>query len=219
MANARTNEARQRAAAPARTAANWRGARGRARGLGDCERCGVETSFLQEIAGRDVAGGRVRIGEGQALALEIVDAAVRAVRPDDDHRMVARESIAVRLHGQGLDLAAGHEPRLRARRGAEAGELELTRLESLDRPRVVGGVVHPQLHAQRPLHVGQEPLVPGHAIGLVLAADHADVELGKASAPVRPLGLSRPKPPPACHHRRRTQDQGPSGCHRVTPSA
>ena len=85
----------------------------------------IKALFAQEIGREGEARRRVRIGEGEVLALQIRNRLVGAVGTNDDDRVIAFLAVVIDVAEQRLQLVAEDTPAERVDRGPEAGELEL----------------------------------------------------------------------------------------------
>ena len=131
---------------------------------------------LQSGARDQVARGGIGIGEGQRMALHLLDRLDPRIRPHDHDRVVECRAVVLLRHDDRLD-AFAVEPGAGKAGRAEARHLELARGDALHHAGIVGR--REQLHRDAELLLQQllELRVALQAVLRVLAAQQADAEL------------------------------------------
>ncbi|MNF82481.1 hypothetical protein D3C84_647870 [compost metagenome] len=136
----------------------------------------IETGLFQARLGKQVAGGRAGVDEGEGMPLEIGEVANTAVLACQDQALVgALPGLPGHRHGKGLDL--GHRGRQHVRERAEVGHVQLAGAQGFDDAVVVGGDEGLHRHAELLLQA-VEHLLAGldHGLG-VFGGDQADGQL------------------------------------------
>ena len=109
---------------------------------------GVGDAHLVELEARHVvAGGRIRIDQAEVLALQVVDALVRARRLDEEHRVIAGRAVGIDVVGEGVGLDAG-QPGAGERRRAVAGDMDVAGALAFDDGGIVVGDAQRDLDAE-----------------------------------------------------------------------
>ncbi len=133
--------------------------------------------FRQRDERNEVAGGRVRVGEAELLALEVFELGDARILAGDHDRVVAGRTIGLDGRQDRLDGIGLGEVDLGKAGGAQFGIVERAAEQALNDAVIVGGREERDLlEAKLGLQVIAEALVIAQAVGFVFAADDADAE-------------------------------------------
>ncbi|MNL35878.1 hypothetical protein D3C87_1579340 [compost metagenome] len=146
---------------------------------------GAGLEFGRQIVGRNgVARGRVGIGKGKGLALDVLKALIGAVSAHGDHRVVAEIAFVIERDSDRSNVFAHHLAGQGISGRTDGGEVHVPRTHGLDDGCVVGAAHDIDWHAELGAQVSGIGLGAGDGISFILARRYPDGEFGILLPPI-----------------------------------
>ncbi len=146
---------------------------------------GRGTEFgCEVVGGHSVARRGVRVGKGEGLALDVLEALVRTVGAHGDHGVVAEIAFTIQGYRHRSDVLTHDLAGQGVGGRTDRGDLDVAGAHGFDHGRIVRAADHLHRDTQFAAEIVRIGLIAGNGIGLVLARGNADSQFRILFAPV-----------------------------------